>query len=287
MGEGAAIYNCILCDSYALITLGVLPDRKLARGIKGKAAYEDLLESFQESHASPARCHLLACPTCNAYARQDDAAPPGEIVLPDQMEQGRFAREGLAVLTPCFLVAFEEGELPPIYADDAVPGAKPKWRLVQGVGPPGLEVDRTRTGRLHKPSLRPFGVDVRPLKLPPEIAGGSALADAVREACAFAEANVGEEVADRGADGGADGVADGSAAMRTWREMTCEGRPVLERWAEARAAATEDEEARARMEEARGGDEARLGRYEQMRMELGRAAKEASKVDYASMFNPR
>lgn len=113
MGEGAAIYNCFLCDSYALITLGVLPDRKLARGIKGKAAYEDLLESFQESHASPARCHLLACPTCNAYARQDDAAPPGEIVLPDQMEQGRFAREGLAVLTPCFLVAFEEGELPP------------------------------------------------------------------------------------------------------------------------------------------------------------------------------
>ena len=113
MGEGAAIYNCILCDSYALITLGVLPDRKLARGIKGKAAYEDLLESFQESHASPARCHLLACPTCNAHARQDDAAPPGEIVLPDQMEQGRFAREGLAVLTPRFLVAFEEGELPP------------------------------------------------------------------------------------------------------------------------------------------------------------------------------
>jgi len=287
MGEGAAIYNCILCDSYALITLGVLPDRKLARGIKGKAAYEDLLESFQESHASPARCHLLACPTCNAYARQDDAAPLGEIVLPDQMEQGRFAREGLAVLTPCFLVAFEEGELPPIYADDAVPGAKPKWRLVQGVGPPGLEVDRTRTGRLHKPSLRPFGVDVRPLKLPPEIAGGSALADAVREACAFAEANVGEECADGGAGGGADGVTDGSAAMRAWREVTCEGRPVLERWAEARAAATEDEEARARMEEARGGDEARLGRYEQMRMELGRAAKEASKVDYASMFNPR
>ena len=66
-----------------------------------------------------------------------------------------------------------------------------------------------------------------------------------------------------------------------------EAREAARAVAERAHMATEDEEARARMEEARGGDEARLGRYEQMRMELGRAAKEASKVDYASMFNPR
>ena len=32
--EGAAVSNCLLCDSYALLTLGLLPNRKVARGIK-------------------------------------------------------------------------------------------------------------------------------------------------------------------------------------------------------------------------------------------------------------
>ena len=36
--EGAAVYNCLLCDSYALLILGILPDRKLARGTKGQSA---------------------------------------------------------------------------------------------------------------------------------------------------------------------------------------------------------------------------------------------------------
>ena len=76
MGEGAAIYNCLLCDSYALVVLGVLPDRKLARGLKGKAAYDDLLEAFQlEFAGSSETVRLLACPTCNAFARQSGDAP--------------------------------------------------------------------------------------------------------------------------------------------------------------------------------------------------------------------
>ena len=33
---------------------------------------------------------------------------------------------------------------------------------VSGRRTAGLELDRSRTGRLHKPSLAPFGVDVRP-----------------------------------------------------------------------------------------------------------------------------
>ena len=64
--EGAAVSNCLLCDSYALLTLGLLPDRKLARGIKGRAAHEDLLEEFQEKHALKDLTFFLACPTCNA-----------------------------------------------------------------------------------------------------------------------------------------------------------------------------------------------------------------------------
>ena len=156
MGEGAAIYNCILCDSYALITLGVLPDRKLARGIKGKAAYEDLLESFQESHASPARCHLLACPTCNAYARQDDAAHSAKSSYRIRWNRaGSHAR--VSPSSPRVSSSRSRRASSPHIRRRRRPGAKPKWRLVQGVGPPGLEVDRTRTGRLHKPSCVRLG----------------------------------------------------------------------------------------------------------------------------------
>ena len=181
-GEGSAIYNCVLCDSYSLITLGLLPDKKLARGLKGKKAFEDLLEIFQVQNAKES-VMLLACPTCNTFARQSDASSStggsggdhpssssaatasasnrgggggggknknkkkggaddadddegggaSQIVVGDQLEQGEFLRDGLAVLCPSFLVTFDTGELPPIYADEQnQPGGKPKWRLAQG-----------------------------------------------------------------------------------------------------------------------------------------------------------
>ena len=277
-GEGTALYNCILCDSYSLITLGLLPDKKLARGLKGKKTMDDLLEAFQMQYAKE-HVMLLACPTCNTYARQSSSADTstsaasttkstatsggggkkkkgdkrggdgeedsaGIIVVGDQVEQGDFLRDGLAVLCPSFLVTFEEGELPPIYEDEQnQPGGKPKWRLAQGVGPAGLELDKSRTGRLHKNSLRPFGIDTRPLKLPPAIAsGGEPLADAVRRACLYAEALVlcrGTEEASEtlrrwrsessaGGGGGGGAHASGGGASRC--------RPVLENWEEAAAA---------------------------------------------------
>ena len=250
-GEGSAIYNCLLCDSYALVTLGLLPDRKLARGLKGKKTYDDLLEAFQVQHAKQTVL-LLACPTCNVYARQSSASDDtssdvtrgrksggvvdpkdgqGDVVVPDQFATGEFLRDGSeCVLCPSLLVVFEEGELPPIYRDEqSVAGARPKWRLVQGVGPAGLELDRSRTGRLHKPSLKPFGIDTRPLKLPSAIAAGDALAQAVREACTYAEAwalcrsevEASEALKGWGRGGGVAG--DGSS------------RPVLENWVEAKA----------------------------------------------------
>ena len=33
----------------------------------------------------------------------------------------------------------------------------------------GLELDRGRTGRIHKPSLAPFGVDIQALTLPEQL----------------------------------------------------------------------------------------------------------------------
>jgi hypothetical protein len=283
MGEGAAIYNCLLCDSYALVVLGVLPDRKLARGLKGKAAYDDLLEAFQlEFAGSSETVRLLACPTCNAFARQSGDAPspapaaaptaappppPPPILAGDQLEHGEFLRDALAVLTPSRLVSFDEGEPPPVYRNDAAPEAKPKWRLTQGVGPPGLELDKSRTGRLHKPSLRAFGVDARPLALPPSLAGGGdALSDATRTAAAFAERCVVGGFGDFG-DARSD-ATEGEATVSRWREEACEGRPVLERWDAARAhaeAVMGPEAFRAMAEEATGGERKRLDRYEAMR----------------------
>ena len=244
--EGAAISNCLLCDSYALLTLGLLPDRKLARGIKGRAAHEDLLEEFQEKHALKDVTFFLACPTCNAFASASD---PNQGF--DQVKHGAYLRDGLAELTPCHLVVFDDEELPPVYRnEESDAGRKPRWRLAQGVGPAGLELDRTRTGRLHKNSLRPFGIDVRPLSLPDDLARDpQELARAVREACAFAEGTLADAAAAADDDDGdpkstreAETAETQSAeaafrALRAWRAEVCGGRPVLEAWAEARAAA--------------------------------------------------
>jgi hypothetical protein len=224
--EGAAVYNCLLCDSYALVILGILPDRKLARGTKGRGAYEDLLEEFQLAKCGGPggtnRVMMLPCPTCNAFAYRYEL---------DQVAHGEFLRQGMAVLTPSFLVSFEDGQSPPLYRDEnAGNDGKPRWRLCQGVGPAGLELDRSRTGRIHKPSLAPFGVDVRPLTLPEQLRGPRELSEAVHEACAFAEAMHVES-------------EDPRAALTRWVRATGEragvtggARPVLENWGEARAA---------------------------------------------------
>ena len=196
--------------------------------------------------------------------RRPVARPRRRPILPaapdprgDQLEHGEFLRDALAVLTPSRLVSFDEGEPPPVYRNDAAPEAKPKWRLTQGVGPPGLELDKSRTGRLHKPSLRAFGVDARPLALPPSLAGGGdALSDATRTAAAFAERCVVGGFGDFG-DAQSD-ATEGKATVSRWREEACEGRPVLERWDAARAhaeAVMGPEAFRAMAEEATGGAE--------------------------------
>ena len=169
--------------------LGILPDRKLARGTKGRGAYEDLLEEFQLAKCGGpggTNVMMLACPTCNAFAYRYEL---------NQVAQGEFLRQGMAVLTPSVLVSFEDGQSPPLYRDEnAGNDGKPRWRLCQGVGPAGLELDRSRTGRIHKPSLAPFGVDVRPLTLPEQLRGPRELSEAVHEACDITYRAMGPDV---------------------------------------------------------------------------------------------
>jgi hypothetical protein len=133
-------------------------------------------------------------------------------------------------------VSFEDGQPPPVYVDEnaAKGGIKPRYRLVQGVGPAGLELDRSRTGRLHKPSLRPFGIDVRPLSLDDDAA---ATRETMSEACLFAEALT----------SCAGGDAAASVVRRAgWVRGGDPPRPALERWGEIREATERemDEDAR-------------------------------------------
>ena len=53
----------------------------------------------------------------------------------------------------------QDGQPPPLYMDFSEGKGKPKWKLVQGVGPPGLEIDSSRSGRLFKPNLRQYGIE--------------------------------------------------------------------------------------------------------------------------------
>ena len=100
-------------------------------------------------------CHLWPCPTCvelsTGLAHADYIAKIDEIPT---------------VLTPSVAYSWGkdeesgEPEMAPLYMNmQAKPLAKPKWTLVQGLGPPTLEVDRSRTGRVFKPSLRQFGIE--------------------------------------------------------------------------------------------------------------------------------
>lgn len=76
-----------------------------------------------------------------------------------ETEQGGKGRKLVTPLSLARGALFGDGELPPLYLDTRDSAAtKPKWKLVSGVGPAGVELDKSRSGRLYKPSLRPVGI---------------------------------------------------------------------------------------------------------------------------------
>lgn len=192
----AVISRCALCDSYFVTILGSLEAAEY-RGKKGRVAMEAELLKMQARFdtsvgAEDARAHRderdpctncydwLRCPTCieathgMRYAEWlaqgglwAGALEPEPESRPSTNPNGKLhkvnritlATGDQSVLSPCEYVRFEQGQPPPLYMDASQGRGKPKWKLVQGVGPPGLEVDSSRSGRLFKPSLRPFGID--------------------------------------------------------------------------------------------------------------------------------
>lgn len=148
--EEGFIVCCSLCDSYFVLTTGLVAPAAW-RGHVGGKTFDARNEKLQERWAKK-RWALLRCPTCVECVTG--------LPFLDWLE--RFARDvsHLTPLSPCWLVSFE-GELPPLYLDQKPAGeaGKPKWKLVSGVGPAGLELDSSKSGRIWKPSLRAAGID--------------------------------------------------------------------------------------------------------------------------------
>eukprot|EP00667_Euglena_gracilis_P019666 EG_transcript_21124 len=86
------------------------------------------------------------CPTCTelAFGQRWQA-------WQDSKQEG--------ILTVMQWVSFEglHDDLP-LYVNQRPPDAKPHWVLVQGVGPRGVELDSSRSGRIHRPTLRQYGI---------------------------------------------------------------------------------------------------------------------------------
>lgn len=154
--DAAAISRCLLCGDCFLTVVGRINLSGMKTG--GRRGTEMLERAALRLLATVTAnaLVLLPCPTCNVLAHADVA---------NWLEW--VDKHSMAVLTPCILPRFvgaEEGIAgsadappPPLYANaNNVPGKKPKWNLFYGTGPPGLELDRSRSGRLWGPSLRKY-----------------------------------------------------------------------------------------------------------------------------------
>lgn len=160
--ECSALYNCFMCDAVFLIVIAKVPAKQEMRRRVGRETVEDILERLQTRMFGPdaaARYTLFRCPTCVQLAS-------------GERYQDWFESKMEYALSPCSPVAFctrdDEGGaymdedatalLPPLYMNTQPPEVKPRWTLCQGVGPKTLEADRSRSGRVHKPTLRQFGI---------------------------------------------------------------------------------------------------------------------------------
>lgn len=147
--------NCLLCDNYFLAVIGTAPSWAAVRGKAGTKILNDLLEKLQlETAARPWR--LAYCPSCvtlqtggmkysDWLSKHPDDAPPVEFSL-------------------CRFVEFETNSQHPLYHNPASAkgdGARPRWELVQGVGPPTLEL-AGRSIRIVKATLRQYDIRVNP-----------------------------------------------------------------------------------------------------------------------------
>lgn len=149
--EEGLVVVCCLCDSYFVLTTGYVAPASY-RGKAGTERLDTRNEQIQKNFAQR-RWTMLRCPTCVEVTTG--------VAYLDWIEKHARNIDTLAPMSPCAFVSFDNAEPPPLYMDHKPAGeaGKPKWRLVSGVGPAGLEMDNSKSGRIWKPSLRAVGID--------------------------------------------------------------------------------------------------------------------------------
>jgi len=105
----AALANCLLCDSYFMMVVKVIPPASDMRGREGTRQMENLLEQIQIELEAKRECMSLSCPTCTELVHDKTFLQIISSVAYD------------AVTTVCRLVVFEEGEYVPLYLNHADP----------------------------------------------------------------------------------------------------------------------------------------------------------------------
>lgn len=149
----ATVANCVLCDTYFVVVVQCVPSAAHFRGRKGKEELENILAKIQDDICEQGTWRFLYCPTCIELMSNKSWQAWIQNECTDDVE-----------FSPCLLYSFLPEEQPPLFinANASEPDRKPKWTLVQGVGPQTLEVDKSRSGRIHKPTLRQFEVRIDP-----------------------------------------------------------------------------------------------------------------------------
>eukprot|EP00668_Euglena_longa_P035831 GGOE01046043.1.p1 GENE.GGOE01046043.1~~GGOE01046043.1.p1 ORF type:complete len:288 (-),score=73.76 GGOE01046043.1:351-1145(-) len=169
---------------------------------KGSESRQDYIVEVQARLASS--CFTLhLCPTCTELAC-------------GQRWQSWLDTKQEGIVTVMQWVCFEGlCEDLPVYINQRPPDAKPHWVLAQGVGPKGVELDSSRSGRIHRPTLRQYGI-------PNPTLSSEALADWAADLCVVADTVLATCQCN----------SDPAASLRTLFQAHC---PLLQAWAEDEA----------------------------------------------------
>jgi hypothetical protein len=133
----------MLDDAPAAVSKDNKKDKKKKGKSKGKAKQVQAEEEEEPPMAKT--MHMLPCPTC---AEQVTRLKYQEYI----------AQRATTVFSPCVYYSWDGTSLPALFTNphQYMDGRKPKWGLVQGVAPPSLELDSSRSGSLYKPALKAF-----------------------------------------------------------------------------------------------------------------------------------
>ena len=138
-----ALARCLLCDSYMMVVIDMLEFADSSK--KGNQSRTEWLEALQ-AELSRAQYTLHPCPSCT------------ELVSGQRWGQWLDSKDEPTISVVQWVCFEGLREDLPVYVNRRPADVKPNWVLGQGVGPKSVELDNSRSGRLHKPAMAQFGI---------------------------------------------------------------------------------------------------------------------------------